>query len=85
MTQLALIHPQPPRGPSPRQPPPDRRRDRARARLLVEARRLLPWPPDVVREVVLGGTLLESLEALHVDDDKLRELERRARLLEEAS
>lgn len=80
---LAVVIAQPTRRPSPRRPPADRRRDRARARLLVDAARVLPWPRDVVRDVVLGGTLLESLEALHVIDEELRELERRARLLED--
>lgn len=83
MTQLALLETKPPRRPPPRRPPLDRRRDRARARLLVEAARVLPWPRDVVRDVVLGGTLVESLEQLHVVNDKLRELARRARLLED--
>jgi hypothetical protein len=92
MTQLSIaVTSQPPRRPSPRRPSPRRgsldesRRERARLRLLAEAAQILPWPRDVVRDVVLSGTLAENLAALHVVDGELRELERHAQLVEDPS
>lgn len=86
MTQLSIstVTTQPPRRPSPRRPPADRRRDRERARLVDEAARVLRWPRSVALAVVDGNCLAESIEALRLDDARVRELARRARLLEEA-
>jgi hypothetical protein len=80
MTQLALDRI--PAWSPPRRRPSSRTVDRARARLLAEAARVLPWPRDVVRDVVLSGTLVENLAALQDADNAIRELQRRARLVE---
>lgn len=54
-------------------------------RLLVEAERVLPWPTEIIREVIFAGTLAENLEAMHRAGYDVIDLERRARLIEETA